>query len=72
MQDNEYNDSVYKKSQEDIQKKSPEFVEWFKANSDGYLDEVSGFFSLDKILEIAAEDYAVQQAYYEYLLNKKQ
>lgn len=69
---NDYNDCIYKQSQKEIQEKSPTFVEWFKVNGRDYLDEVSGFFSLDDILEVAASDYAVQQAYYEYLLNKKQ
>lgn len=68
----EYDDLIYNQSQKDIKEKAPTFVEWFKVNGRDYLDEVSGFFSLDDILEVAASDYAVQQAYYEYLLNKKQ
>ena len=72
MKSSDYDDLIFSQAQEDIQKKSSTFVEWFKVNGRDYLDEVSGFFSLDDILEVAASDYAVQQAYYEYLLNKKQ
>ena len=67
----EYDDAIYKKSQEDISNKSPEFVEWLSKNKDNLLDEVIGFLKLEQIIEVASKDYAVQEAYYEYLYNKE-